>query len=77
MKLLAVENHPAQAAMKMIHVFCAGLKTDPGGDGGGDCSSTCSSGGLRFSVSLFSWLLPDSSCPPSITDGTRGVMNVG
>jgi len=28
MKLLAVENHPAQAAMKMIYLFCAGLKPE-------------------------------------------------
>jgi len=26
MKLLAVENHPAQAAMWMIHLFCAGAR---------------------------------------------------
>ena len=50
MKLLAVENHPAQAAIKMIHVFCDEVNTDPG-DGG---STTRSSAGQSFSVSLLS-----------------------
>ena len=50
MKLLAVENHPAQAAMKMIHLFCAGLKTEYGGDGRGRAGERSSGGSLAPSL---------------------------
>ena len=50
MKLLAVENHPAQAAIKMIHVFCDEVNIGSG-DGG---LTTRSSAGQSFSVPLLS-----------------------